>query len=155
MFGNTKKRPRSVQVLFVVYGVSMLVLILLAASNYPVQWRSQVNHERQRYVEVIAQALRYYAMDHGGQLPDLPGEPAMIANTNDCEASCPALSKQLSCFNLTQVLVPSYMKEMLEDPLNTSEKESGFYITSSTVGVLIGSCNTFFGQKVEASYSNE
>ncbi len=150
---QAKKQVRTWQAqgLLAAYGVIILVLILLAASNYPVQWRVQVNHERQRYIEVIAQAMQYYVADHSGKLPPLPTSVALIANTDACSAYCPALSKQLSCYNLTKTLVPGYMQQMLQDPLSTSDQQSGFYLDPIGPHILIGACDTYFGQKVEVS----
>jgi hypothetical protein len=132
------------------YGLIVLVLILLSASNYPVQWKIQVNHERQRYLAVIAQALRYYAADHDGGVPDLPSELSMIANTQSCSAYCPALSKQIPCYDLAKTLVPGYMKELLQDPLNSSQEESGFYLKYIDKHLTLGACHVFFGQTVTA-----
>ncbi len=136
------------KIIAAVYASIIVVLVLLSISNYPVQWREQVNHERQRYLDVIAQALQYYASDHGGTLPALPSQPSMIANTNECKAYCPALSKDIPCVDLAKTLVPGYMKEMLLDPLSNSTTESRMYVQQSGDHVMLGACDTFFGQQV-------
>lgn len=142
-------RSLGVRILVAVYAVGVLVLLLLSASNYPVQWREQVNRERERYLAVIAQALEYYVADHAGEFPAIPSTPSMIANVSQCQASCPALSQDIPCYDLSGLLVPGYMHEMLLDPLSTSERDSGFYIQAEGRGVTIGACHAFFGERLQ------
>ena len=128
----------------VVFFIIVLTLILLAASNYPVQWRDQVNKERFRNLEVFAQALEYFKLDHDGELFPIPTDPALISNQSGCIFSCPSLGDDISCFDLQRELVPNYMSKILQDPLLTSDADSGYFI-AYTEGVLtLGACHKFF-----------
>lgn len=134
-----------------VYATGMLVLVLLSASNYPVQWRVQVNHERQRYLEVFAQAISYYSLDHEGAVFAIPEEPAMISNTDQCSYDCPALKKAIPCYNLSRELVPSYMSRLYQDPFLTSESDTGFYVYSRDGNLTLGACHQFFKDPISVS----
>ena len=139
-----------VHIVGIVFAIVVLTLVLLAASNYPVQWRHEVNRERLRYLEVFSQALEYYYLDHDRVLPVLPQEPAVISNTSTCRFSCLALGREVPCFDAAAILVPGYMKEILADPLFSTEHYSGFYLYQDrSTSIVIGACNTFFGESLE------
>lgn len=144
-----------IKVIVAVYATGIVVMIILAATNYPVQWRVQVNKERMRYLEVYAQAIEYNYLDHDKVMPDIPNEPVMISNTTECQPIfCPALNRNLSCFDAQSLLIPSYMKELLQDPLQTSDRYSGFYFyRSGDRSYALGSCESFFGQQISIEKS--
>ncbi|MBI4090576.1 MAG: hypothetical protein HY422_00980 [Candidatus Komeilibacteria bacterium] len=148
---KNKKRPVYVWCIVAVYATGMLVLILLSASNYPVQWRAQVNHERQRYLEVFDQAISYYSLDHAGVIFPLPDSPAMISNTDQCSYACPALKIAIPCYDLSRELVPSYMSRLYQDPLLTSESDTGFYVYSRDGILNLGACHHFFKDPIGIS----
>ena len=145
---KNNSRPFHIKLIVGVYATGMLTLILLAASNYRVQWRDQVNHERLRYLEVFAQAITYYRLDHGGDLFPMPAETSIISNTDQCSYACPSLGTSLPCYNITEHLVPSYMKRILQDPMLTSDSDTGFYITEDDGQVTLGACHHFFNKPI-------
>lgn len=148
---KNNKRPIFVWCIVSVYATGMLVLVLLSASNYPVQWRVQINHERQRYLEVFDQAISYYSLDHEGVIFALPDSPAMISNIDTCSYECPALKKAIPCYDLSRELVPSYMSRLYQDPLLTSASDTGFYIYSSGGNLTLGACHHFFKNQISIS----
>lgn len=145
---QNKKQPMYVWCIVTVYATGMLVLVLLSASNYPVQWRVQINHERQRYLEVFHQAILYYSLDHVGTVFPLPESPAMISNTDQCSYACPALRKTIPCYDLSKQLVPSYMSRLYQDPFLTSESNTGFYLYSRDGSLTLGACHHFFRDQI-------
>jgi len=132
----------------VVFLIIVLTLILLAASNYPVQWRDQVNKERFRNLEVFAQAIEYFKLDHVGELFLIPSDPALISNQTGCIFSCPSLGTDISCFNLQRELVPNYMNKILQDPLLTSDADSGYFISHFDGVLTLGACHKFFKDQI-------
>lgn len=142
---ETKRIPSiTIRVILILYAIALLTLILLAASNYSVQWKAETDRERGRYLDVYAQALEYYYYDHDAHLPPLPVTPSIISTTDACQYACPALGTDLSCFNLASSLVPQYMQALLQDPLLDSTENSGFYIQATETGFHIGTCYQFF-----------
>lgn len=140
--------PFAVRLILAGYGVIVLTLIIVSAANYPVQWRRETNHERRRYLEVYAQAIEYYKLDHEGTMFPIPEEAVMIANTDSCEVSCPVLGRTLSCRNLESELTPSYMAKLLSDPLVLSTTSTGFYVSLKDSQLTVGACHSFFGEKI-------
>jgi len=130
------------------YAIVVLTLILLAASNYPVQWRAQVDAERMRNLEVYAQALKYYQNDHDAPLNVVPESMHIISNDSSCMHSCSTVGAVLPCFNLQESLVPGYLRELPQDPLYSSSDLSGYYIQQSKDGFILGACNAFFGEEL-------
>lgn len=140
-----KKIPNLViKSILAIYAVILLTLILLAASNYPVQWRHQANEERYRYLEVIAQSIDYHVQDHEGVVFDVPSGPVMIANTNDCTMECPALDRSLPCYNLEAVLVPDYVSALPQEPFVLSDVSTGFYLRYEHDLLTLGACHQYF-----------
>ncbi|MEK7583883.1 MAG: hypothetical protein AAB490_01450 [Patescibacteria group bacterium] len=131
-----------------VLATGLLTMLLLAAANYPVQWRTELNAERRRYLEVIAQAVEYYVLDREELDLDIPSEPAMIANRSECAVRCPALDRDLPCYNLEAPLVPGYVRELPQEPLKPSDYSTGFYIVRDVSGITLGACYTFYGEDV-------
>ena len=130
---------------FFCFGVIVLTLILLSISNYPVQWRVQVDAERRRSTEVLAQAIRYYYLDHDQTLFGIPTSTHMIANTDSCGAAvCARFNTPLPCFDLQQYLVPNYIHALEQDVAAGSSHVTGYYISRENGGVTIGACNSFF-----------
>lgn len=139
---------RLIKVIVIAYGIVLLTMVILAAVNYPTQWRRQTNAERGRYLEVLAQAWKYYYLDHDGIWPEMPDGTYAVSNTSDCQLECPALGQKLSCYNVQRVLVPSYVAQIPRDPFINSNVESGFYISRQGDDFTFGACYTFYKQKV-------
>jgi len=137
-----------VRTLVFLFAIVVLTMILLSASNYPVQWKQQINYERMRYLEVYVQALEYRYLDYNKVMPPLPETEKLIANDDSCSVYCPALGRSVDCFNMTSVLVPGYMRELLRDPIVESKHSSGFYIMQNENGFKVGSCFTYFGEDI-------
>ncbi len=146
---NKRGRAYAIQGVVIIYFIVLLTLILLAASNYPVQWRVEANRERSRYLEVIAQAIEYHKLDHDGALFDLPAEPQVISNQEGCSYECPALGRVLSCYNLQAKLVPGYVRDIPRDPLLEATPNSGFFISYDDATLTLGACHKFFRDPVE------
>ncbi|OGY90704.1 MAG: hypothetical protein A3B31_02570 [Candidatus Komeilibacteria bacterium RIFCSPLOWO2_01_FULL_53_11] len=145
------KTPRHVMLVVLAVAVLatvLLTMLLLAAANYPVQWRTELNAERRRYLEVIAQAVEYYALDRGVLDLDIPSEPAMIANRSECAVRCPALDRDLPCYNLEAALVPGYLRQLPQEPLEPSDYSTGFYIVRDGAGITLGACHVFFNKDI-------
>lgn len=146
---NKRVHAYAIRGIVIIYFIILLTLILLAASNYPVQWRVEANRERSRYLEVIAQAIEYYKLDHDGALFDLPAAPRVISNQEGCSYECPALGRVLSCYNLQEKLVPGYVRDIPRDPLLEATPNSGFYLSYSGPVLTLGACHKFFRDPVE------
>jgi len=151
MHSDKKISSKTIRVIIAGYAVIALTLILLSAANYPVQWRKEANNERQRYLQVYAQAIHYSALDHNGSLFALRSEPAVIANTDSCTFYCPALNRTLACLNLQKDLVPNYMSQLLRDPFLDSTTTTGFYVSRTGSHIALGSCAAFFDQSLTES----
>lgn len=150
--GNTKVPDWLVRFIVVMYVLVILILVLMAASNYPIQWRLQVNKERLRYAEVIAQALEYYMRDHHGELPAaFSFQPFLISNTDTCSALCPRIKRELPCYNLQRDLVPGYLEELPQDPLINSAINSGFYVFQLEHSFTVGACYTYFNETIHVT----
>lgn len=147
-----KASRQSVMIISITFFIIVLVLILLSLSNYPVQWRRQVDAERLRYLGVFSQALEYYYFDHERVLPELPDRPSIISNSAQCKFLCRSLDETLPCFNMQDILVPNYMKEILQDPMVTSDSDSGFYLYQRDKEVVIGACNNYYGKASEVIF---
>ena len=145
---QTARYARLVVYAVAVLATGLLAMLLLAAANYPVQWRTELNEERRRYLEVIAQAIEYYALDRGELDLDIPSESAMIANRSECAASCPALDRELPCYNLEAALVPGYIRQLPQEPLEPSDYSTGFYIVREGLGITLGACHVFFNEEI-------
>lgn len=142
-----------VRLLVVLFAIVVLTMILLSASNYPVQWKEQINNERMRYLEVYSQALEYRYLDYDNVMPSLPETEHMISNIDSCSMDCPALGRIIECYNMLPVLVPGYMRELLRDPIAESETSSGFYIKGHDSGFTVGSCFAYFGEDISIEKS--
>jgi len=143
---ETNHRPVPTLVVRGIVFVCMTIVIalaLLAISNYPTQWRAQVDAERYRALEVIAQALQYRALDYDGIL-QLPDSPRMISTTDACTFYCPMLGAEIPCMNAQTLLVPGYMHKIPRDPFISSDHESGYYLSATDTGFVVGACNVFF-----------
>lgn len=143
--------PHLVHAVVIIYAIVILTGFLLAASNYPVQWKAETDRERQRNLEVYRQALEYYAADHDGALPTLPHTAAIISQSNTCRFRCPSLNSNLACFDLNSALVPDYLKALPQDPLLDSNEDSGFFILSAGDALTIGACYKFFNTPLTAT----
>ena len=146
---NKRGHTYAIRGIVIIYFIILLTLILLAASNYPVQWRVEANRERSRYLEVIVQAIEYYKLDHDGALFDLPAEHQIISNQEGCSYECPALGRVLSCYNLQAKLVPGYVRGIPSDPLLVRTPNSGFYLSYRGAALTLGACHKFFRDPVE------
>lgn len=139
-----------IRIVVIVYAVVVVTLVLLAVGYYHVQWREEMNSERQRHLAVFAQAFQYYAKDHDNMFPeDVPLQPLILSNTAECEHECPALGATLACYNAERVLVPSYMEKILRDSMIVSNSDSGFYFyRSGEREITFGSCRHFFDKSI-------
>jgi hypothetical protein len=154
MSGKKSISVKMINFVVIFFAIIILTLILLSASNYSVQWRHQVDQERRQYLAVFGQAIEYYFLENRGVALALPLRPTLISNRDNCQHYCAIYNTELSCFNLEQILVPGYMKEILQDPFISSDSNSGFYIYQTSDQLILGACNNFY-QPIQVSSTLE
>jgi type IV pilus assembly protein PilA len=133
---RNKKGFTLLEILLVIAIIAILASIIIVALNPSKQLADSRNAERRADVNTIINAIYQYAIDNDGDFPD------DIPVTSTCSAVTEEICIATLCTSFTDLndLIPDYIVDIPEDPLNESVTGSGYAAVQHTTSDRIIVC---------------